>query len=145
MHSCVYCGEASSCLDHVIPYSYTSALSSGRRSGSADPGFRVPSCAQCNSILGDRIFANLVERKEYVNRRLKVRLERYSATVAWDESEMGGLGPNLRHSVEVMQAKRTIARDRLRYSAAPPDARWLEMEDRWRKKMGDPGLSLVSA
>ena len=141
MDSCIYCGEAAVCLDHVIPYSYTSAISSKYRNGGSDPGFRVPACTQCNVILGDRIFDNIVARKEYVHQCLQVKLSKYSATVAWDEEDMAPLGRNLRSKIEIGMAKRSIARDRLTYSAGPPEARWTEMEERWRERMkNDPTL-----
>ena len=138
MNSCTYCGETAVSLDHVIPRSF---LSSRKRSSSPsrEPGFKVPSCTQCNSILGSRIFDNLVERKAYVHERLKVKLRKHSATVAWDDEDMEELGPALRDKIEIAMAKRTIARDRVTYSAGPPEARWLAMEERWRERMkSDP-------
>ena len=128
MHSCIYCGEAAQCFDHVIPRSY---LSVAKRTGK-EPGFKVPSCIQCNSILGARIFRNLVERKEFVHKRLFVKLKRYVSHEKWEDHELKGLGRNLRSTVEIGEAKADIAEDRLEYSAGPPEARWLDVEDKWR-------------
>ena len=140
LNSCIYCGEASQCLDHVIPYSYTSAISYKYRNGGSDPGFRVPACTQCNCILGDRIFRNLVERKEYIHKRLFVRLRKYVSCEKWEDHEIEGLGRNLRSTIEIGEAKADIAEDRLNYSAGPPEARWTEMEERWRELYKDESI-----
>jgi len=134
---CAYCGEDAECLDHVIPYSYTSAVSSKKRKGGSDVGFKIPACSQCNSILSDKIFRNIVERKEYVHKRLRKILHRYNAVVQWDESEMAEMGWALRQAVEAQQARCVIARDRLRYASAPPDAKWIRMEIKWRESMNE--------
>lgn len=135
MNSCIYCGETANCYDHVIPRSY---LSVSRRTGK-EPGFKVPSCLQCNAILGDRVFQSLVARKAFVATRLRVKLHKDSAHCGWDEDELAEMGPHMRHSVEVQQARKKIADERLRYAAGPPETRWLEMEDRWRKSHGEIG------
>lgn len=131
MNSCAYCGERAVCLDHVIPRAF---LSPAKRTGK-EPGFRVPSCKQCNSILGDRIFKNLVERKAFIHDRLEVKLEKWAYCEEWTEKEMKKLGPGLRSKIDVAMARRRIALDRISYSSTPPDLRWLEMEERWRSKM----------
>ena len=135
MNSCTYCGESAVALDHVIPRMFISGLSKRTGDPGGEPGFTVPSCTQCNSILGSRIFNNLVERKEFVHKRLLVKLRKHNATVGWSNDEIEELGPALRGCIEVGMAKREIARDRIRYSAGPPEARWLAMEERWRDKM----------
>lgn len=134
MNSCAYCGEASCCFDHVIPRQY---LSPNKKRTGKEVGFKVPSCSQCNSILGDRIFKNLVERKEFVHKRLRVKLRKHSARVMWDEEEMAEMGPVLRSTIEIAQAKTDIARDRIAYSGAPPEAKWLKAEELWRESYGD--------
>jgi len=136
MDSCIYCGEASHCFDHVIPRAY---LSPAKRTGT-EPGFKVPSCNQCNSILGDRIFGSLVERKQFAHERLKVKLAKWNQSVLWDEEELSSVGHNLRSTIEISQAKTRIARDRIKYSAAPPDIRWLEMEERWRQSHSNDSI-----
>ena len=99
----------------------------------SDPGFKVPACTQCNSIRGDRIFKNLVERTEYLHKRLVVKLRKYLTSAYWEYPEIQKLGKNLRSKIEVWEARAKIAEDRIVYSAGPPDARWLDMELRWRK------------
>ena len=136
LNSCIYCGEASYCFDHVIPRSY---LSVAKRTGT-EPGFKVPTCTQCNSILGARIFKNIVERKDFVHQRLMVKLYKYATFIPWGEEELNEMGRNMRSSIEVAMAKRTIARDRLRYAAGPPEARWTEMEERWRDLYKDESI-----
>jgi hypothetical protein len=134
---CAYCGERATLKDHVIPRAYLSPQSSRKRNGSSDPGFKVDCCSHCNAILGDRIFHSLVERKAFVYKRLKVKLRGHSSRVVWDEEEMAELGPNLRSSVEVHSAQKTVADRRLQYAAAPPAAKFLRQEEKWRNDFND--------
>ena len=134
LDECAYCGEFATGLDHVIPRSYISPVAAKKRSNKCggEPGFKVPSCTQCNSILGDRIFKNLVDRKKYVHKRLMVKLHDDACAMYWSEDERRPLGGIMKRVIDKSMAKREIASRRLKYSGCPPDARWLRMEERWR-------------
>lgn len=141
MESCAYCGEMATCLDHVIPRAFQGRPLKRSKTSGHEPGLRVPTCTQCNGILGSRIFNNLVERKAFVHNRLSVKLRKYNASIGWGEDEIESLGRCIQSSIEIAMAKRSIARDRLIYSAGPPESHWIRLEEKWRDKMAiDPTL-----
>ena len=137
LDSCMYCGEAATLFDHAIPRLYCGRTASRTTHAGNEPGLKVPCCNECNVILGSRIFKNLVERKRFVHHRLLVRLQKYSNHVEWDTEEMGVLGKNLHHTVDAFMAKQIIARDRITYSAGPPEPIFLKIEEKWRQQHGD--------
>jgi hypothetical protein len=143
MEICIYCGEKSQALDHVIPRFYVSGSWRRSRTAGGEPGFKVPACNQCNSILGDKIFKNLVERKEYIFKRLQVKLKKDFSTAYLTKAELAKYGRNLRSMLEIAEARAQIAEDRLNYAAGPPESRWLDMELRWRQKMQKEALDAV--
>ena len=64
---CGYClYEWADCYDHIIPVCH---------GGSSNWDNLYPSCTGCNLILGPKLFANLKEKKNYVEETLKARGE----------------------------------------------------------------------
>lgn len=60
-YACHYCGAPAVGIDHVYPWS---------QGGGHDPHNLVACCDRCNSVAGERVFAELAEKESYVVARL---------------------------------------------------------------------------
>lgn len=69
---CFYCGGIADTRDHVIPVAFTSLT----RKNVGYRGKCVPCCRRCNSILGDKVFDSLEERRNYVVDKLLMELRK---------------------------------------------------------------------
>jgi len=68
---CVYCGAPATCEDHVLPKSIAYALS--KTKWSADLLQIVPACHNCNSTVGNKLFASFRDKQQYIRSRLCLR------------------------------------------------------------------------
>jgi hypothetical protein len=59
---CFYCGRPATCIDHVIPYS---------ASANNDPCNLVAACRECNSIVYDKTFDCLQDKRSWILKHLK--------------------------------------------------------------------------
>jgi len=68
---CFYCGLVlATDIDHVIPYSHS-------KDNSVDN--LVPACSSCNSIAGDRLFADVNEKRKYILSRREEKEDGHDA------------------------------------------------------------------
>lgn len=116
---CVYCGETATCLDHCPPLSSADLVVSDRRAREKyDIHFRLfQSCTDCNTLLGDKPFFNLLERAEYVARKLEKEYEK--KFTLWSAEEEKPMSPMF---------KRIIQSRRSALSELSRRARWAQ----WR-------------
>ena len=118
---CYYCGEPAGAVDHVVPQSMLETLRimgddavtailarHGRR-------MTVPCCGECNSVLGNKYFDTLDERKQYLKRRMRQRYAKILRVPDWTDRELSQLGERLQQSVIGAVVKRDIILRRLRY------------------------------
>jgi hypothetical protein len=63
------------------------------------PLIRVYACRQCNSVLGNRLFRTMKDRREVVKGYLKRKYRRLLNAPDWDEDEIEELGDGLRDFV----------------------------------------------
>ena len=95
MPACTYCGSISSIhRDHVVPVSSTGLP----RNYSL--GEIVPACAECNALLGDKMFTSVRSRAEYLLGVYPKRYRKILNTPDWTEEELEDLSYALRHTVE---------------------------------------------
>lgn len=112
-HHCIYCGDNCSGLqrDHVVSMAW--------RGGSRHygRGHTVPSCPECNSILGDRAIHSIMERAEYLVTGIAKRNKASLNAQVFTEEELLELDPSLRREVIYgMQDKARIKR-RINYAS----------------------------
>jgi hypothetical protein len=104
MPDCFYCGELADGLDHTVPIAYTSrngTRTRTRKPGEIDNGHsRVPSCQECNSLLGSQLFPTLQERAAYLARKLRARYRSDLFGPEWTAEELTEIGPSLRAQIE---------------------------------------------
>jgi hypothetical protein len=106
-HHCIYCGDNCSGLqrDHVISMAW--------RGGSRHygRGHTIPSCPECNSILGDKAIHSIMERAEYLVAGIAKRNKASLNAQFFTEEELEGLEPSLRREVIFgMQDKARVRR-----------------------------------
>lgn len=63
-HTCVYCFELATEVDHIIPYSYIPDNTDGNL---------VASCRLCNSIAGSMVFDSFILKYQYIKREREKR------------------------------------------------------------------------
>jgi|DEB0MinimDraft_6_1074348.scaffolds.fasta_scaffold198492_1 hypothetical protein len=88
---CYYCGEQQEVTDHVPPL-VAATLSLDR--------WLIPSCKECNLILGTQVYYSLSERVEYLRARYPIRYKKLLNTPDWEPEELEEMGYNLRVSID---------------------------------------------
>lgn len=74
----------------------------------------IPACRSCNTTLGSRYHPTMSDRLDDVRRRILARDPRARAQ-EWTETEIAGLGPNLRGLVADIQRMSDTTRTRITY------------------------------
>ncbi len=93
---CYYCGVRAQGRDHVPPLSLVSEDPDLRE---GLPFFLLPSCNECNSMLGNNPIVVIEARRAWLYRRYQARYQRELAMPEWYPEEIAELGSNMRSSV----------------------------------------------
>jgi hypothetical protein len=112
----VYCGDPADTVDHLLPRSWTG---DGYARSVVET---VPSCKQCNSILGDRCGPDIDERRAYVQERLAAKYANEIKTIDWTMDDLAELGPSLRTHICAGLIRKRWVQARL---AWPRPADWM--------------------
>ena len=108
MSLCTYCGAYDgNNRDHVIPVSYTSLVRHYR------PGTTVPSCSECNSLLGDKMFVTVPERAAYLYTVLPNRYRHELAIPDWTADDKKPMAKNMVKKIQTAIKHRDEIKDRL--------------------------------
>ena len=93
---CSYCGDPADSLDHFIPHirNRTHSLKSFKRSEV------IPSCRECNTLLGEKLFESIGGRAGYLHTKYQTRYSKIISMPEWGNEELEELGYNLRSMVE---------------------------------------------
>lgn len=117
MEACTYCGECATTRDHVIPVSYNTVEKRLSRFGT-DLGGTVPCCHECNSLLGNRFYHTVKDRRDYIHKTLSMRYQKLLKGAVWSPKELAEVGPELRSNILAAERAREVVRDRLRFSSS---------------------------
>ena len=103
---CYYCGQKADSIDHVIPQAMLrqlAALSDEQITKSVlrKRALKVWACRECNCLASDSIQDSLVERRQFVKKKLIKRYRKILALPKWSEDELGELGYVLRQHIEL--------------------------------------------
>jgi hypothetical protein len=116
---CRYCGTPATSVDHVVPQSL---LQSQRLATGCEIDWRqmiharvltVPCCHECNSVLGNRVYPTIEDRRAAIKRRLRRKHARLLAAPRWEPEDVDALGPGMRGYVARCQAQREEITQRL--------------------------------
>ena len=92
---CTYCSSpCGSTLDHVVPRSVGGVLNEGFKKTNT-----VPSCLECNSVLGDRLFLTVGTRAAYLAGALSARYKKVLKLPKWSEDDFEDLSDAMVRSI----------------------------------------------
>jgi hypothetical protein len=120
-HVCTYCGILADSEDHVVPRHLLERadelgldLSKVMRMRS----WIVPSCRECNSMLGGQLFATIQERRAAAHKGIRRKYASYLRIPDWSDDELDEMGPNAQREIVAGMAIRDWVRGRLRWRGA---------------------------
>jgi len=117
LEPCYYCGLPATGIDHVIPQALLREFLFFQGEGLDYPSdvkfYRVPSCKQCNSALGSRMFRTMADRRQAVKDYLQRKYAKLLRSPDWSEDEMAELGKTLRSHIRGRMALKTLVRQRI--------------------------------
>lgn len=95
---CVYCGDHADTQDHVFPVSVAANIDwvnmNPRVRKNLNPLLvMVPACEQCNKLAGAYVPSSILEKRQYIHKKLQQRIKKFPR---WAEDEINELGKNLR-------------------------------------------------
>ena len=111
-YACVYCGLGGDSVDHVPPSSVRPSLIA-LGIASRYPFVEVRCCRECNSLLGNRAYWTVPQRKHYIKAQLKRRYLKFLRIPDWTELELARLSLTLRDHTLHGLAVRDITRQRI--------------------------------
>lgn len=91
---CAYCGLPSTDREHVIPKSFTQALSD-MDEVLPERLYLVPSCRECNSMSGSKVFENVTQKRRYIHQRIRERYQKLLRMPTWTDGDLEELSPDL--------------------------------------------------
>lgn len=109
---CVYCGSPAETVDHVPP---VSRIHDYRALRTNESYLRLKCCEPCNTMLGDSLQGDVLERIDVAKRLLRKKLGRKDVGYLWTEEDLNGLGKNLRSAVGASMRKAQILIGRIEY------------------------------
>jgi len=111
---CTYCGLPGQGIDHIPPQSIRPILLE-LGFGFRYPFLEVPSCHECNELLGTRAIWQLPSRKRFIKATLRRRYKKLLAMPEWSLEEIKELGPNCSTFVLQSALRRRTLIDRLKW------------------------------
>ncbi len=110
--NCTYCGSPCDTRDHVIPVSreYTS-----RKNAKTNIRNTVPSCRECNTMLGSLLFLTIGDRASYLYTLYKGRFKKLLFMPDWSIEDLDGLKGRLKQSVRNSVKKKERAKERIKH------------------------------
>ena len=111
-YDCVYCGMPCDTKDHVSPVSrdYTS-----RKHAPTNQKNTIPSCRECNNLLGARLFLTVGDRASYLFSVYKTRLDKILSMPSWSKEELKSLKGRMRQYVKNSLKKKESAKSRINH------------------------------
>ena len=110
---CFYCGEPGDTIDHVpsLYQAYCVGLDEIERQNIQL--YLIPSCRECNSLLGARPTTDPVDRRDDLKKLLQKRYKKFLNLPDWGIEELEELGPVMRKEVEDSMTIKTHIQRRL--------------------------------
>lgn len=105
---CAYCGEPSTCRDHLWPFKMLSVADRKRYEPQIGP--QAMACRDCNGLLSDKYFETFETRAKNVSEKLYLRAHQTGAK--WSKAEIRELRGKLRKFVDFKQTQRRCLMER---------------------------------
>jgi 5-methylcytosine-specific restriction endonuclease McrA len=109
---CIYCGDYNSGIvrDHVVSVAWRGGVRN------YDRRHTVPSCPQCNNLLGDKPLHNVADRAAYLVSAIERHERRYLSTVDITDEELAELDHFLAVSIRSAMYEKAMALQRIEYA-----------------------------
>lgn len=111
---CIYCGEPSDTWDHIPPLVTIEGATPEALDGMEL--VKLPACAECNGVLGDRLFLSIPDRKAHIAEFIKRRYVKYLNMPGWDDDELAELSRELARYVRASHKTAQMAKRRLSFA-----------------------------
>ena len=111
--TCFYCGDPAQSVDHVPPLAGVEAY---RALGVVEEYLKVPSCTECNSLLGDEVQETIMDRKDRIAELISKKYKKLMAFEEWDDCEISELSGNLKRMVEASSDAKKWSQGRVDFS-----------------------------
>lgn len=114
---CAYCGYPATDTEHVTPKSLSATA---HELGIMHYGqqYTVPSCRECNSIAGKKLFICVTEKRAYIQKRLAGKYKKLLRLPDWTEGDMDGMADNLKGMIRRSMAHKRMIERRLRWKSS---------------------------
>lgn len=109
---CIYCGDFRSGIvrDHVVSIAWRG----GKRN--YDRSHTVPSCPQCNNLLGDKALHNIADRAAYLIEAIEKHERKFLSTIDRTPKELSEIDHFLAASIRNAMYEKSIAIQRIDYA-----------------------------
>ena len=111
-YDCVYCGMPCDTRDHVSPVSRDYA---SRKNAPTNQKNTVPSCRECNNLLGARLFLTVGDRASYLFSFYKTSLDKIFSMRSCRTDELKSLKGRMRQYVKNSLKKKESAKSRINH------------------------------
>lgn len=131
-YTCFYCGEPRECLDHRPPLDIVDAVGVERLRNIEVPLVLIPSCAHCNTRLGNRHLLHVIDAVIYLRKYMERMYERKHSRHAEDElDELGWVfktmaKANLERDNVLLNRVRHLQHREFDYDAMPVYSRFFD-------------------
>lgn len=108
---CIYCNSPADTRDHVPPLAWVEpfGLETFRKSGI--PFVTVPSCRECNGLLGDRKLLTVEDRLEYLEKKYH---DLFDKLVRWSDDELEEMGDSFQKSIRAQRHREEDLKRKIR-------------------------------
>lgn len=113
---CAYCGLPAETLDHCPALTTVVGVGTQYCEDNNIPLYLVPSCRECNGLIGAKVLWTFEDRKQFLAKRLKSRYKKILAFPVWTTDEIEQLGRGLKSMVKAKEDLRKISVRRVAFA-----------------------------
>ena len=107
-NQCLYCGQPAESDDHFPPVVFT---------GPAGLGFLLPSCNECNGIVGAKHPTDLWSRCDLAKASIRKKYRHFLLVPEWSDDEIKEMGPSFRKGLSAWKKTHEQVKKRIAWSA----------------------------
>ena len=109
---CFYCGEPPTTIDHCPPLTLCEVKSKDWFIEKNIKFYKVSSCMDCNQKLGSRPYLRLIDRAEFILKKLEVQTQK---NTYWAEDEIEEMGKMFQKMIRAKKVAQNYDFARVRY------------------------------
>lgn len=110
---CYYCGDTKQCVDHCPPLRAIELMTIDEWSKNGFELITLPSCNDCNAILGSAPLYTRLDRAERIKTVLESRYEHQP--ILWSDDELAEMSDMFASGIRARRDKRDRLLDRMRH------------------------------